>query len=130
MKFIEASLILKFIKFVAVGFTGLAVDFFLTWLLKEKVKINKFVANGIGFMTASSTNYILNRIWTFESVNPDIKGEYIDFILVSIIGLGINSLVLWILIKKFKMNFYLAKFFAIIVTTIWNFIANLLITFS
>jgi len=130
MKFLETSLILKFIKFVAVGFTGLAVDFALTWLLKEKVKINKFVANGIGFMTAASTNYILNRIWTFESENPDIKGEYFDFILVSIVGLGINSLVLWLLIKKFKMNFYLAKLFAIIVTTIWNFIANLLITFS
>ena len=130
MKLLETGLILKFIKFVAVGFTGLAVDFSLTWLLKEKVKINKFVANGIGFMTAASTNYVLNRIWTFESVNPDIKGEYIDFILVSVIGLGINSLVLWLLIKKFKMNFYLAKLFAIIVTTIWNFIANLLITFN
>jgi len=130
MELLEPSLILRFIKFVAVGFTGLAVDFALTWLLKEKIKFNKFVANGIGFMSAASTNYVLNRIWTFESTNPDIKGEYIDFILVSVVGLVINSLVLWLLIKRFKMNFYLAKFFAIIVTTIWNFIANLLITFS
>ena len=124
------NLLIKFIKFGVVGFIGLIIDFSITWLLKEKLKVNKFIANGSGFATAATVNYFINRVWTFQSTNPDVKGEYFSFIIVSVIGLGINSLALWFLIKKFKMNFYLAKLFAIGITTIWNFGANLLFTFA
>jgi len=124
------NIIIKFIKFGFVGFIGLIIDFSITWLLKEKLKLNKFIANGTGFATAASVNYIINRVWTFQSANPDVKGEYFSFIIVSVIGLGINSFVLWFFIKKFKLNFYFAKLIAIGITTIWNFGANLLFTFA
>jgi len=124
------NLLIKFIKFGIVGFVGLVIDFSITWLLKEKLKVNKFIANGFGFITAATVNYFINRIWTFQSKNLDIQTEYFNFIIVSIIGLGINSLVLWFLIKKFNLNFYISKLFAIIITTIWNFGANLLFTFA
>lgn len=119
----------KFVKFCAVGFSGMLVDFGSTWLLKEKLGIQKFVANAIGFMLAASTNYVLNRIWTFESTNPSIATEYTNFIIVSFIGLGINTLALWFLLKKTKGNFYVCKFIAILITTLWNFVANLVYTF-
>lgn len=124
------NLVTKFLKFGIVGFIGLLIDFSITWLLKEKLKVNKFIANGTGFAIAASVNYIINRVWTFQSSNPDVKTEYFSFIIVSVIGLGINSFVLWFFIKKFKMNFYVAKLLAIGVTTIWNFVANLLFTFA
>lgn len=120
----------KFVKFCVVGFSGMAVDFGFTWLCKEKLRIQKYIANAIGFCIAATTNYFLNRIWTFESQNPEVLTEFSNFFIISIIGLGINSLVLWILVSKFKMNFYLAKLIAIIVTTLWNFVANLLYTFN
>ena len=65
-------LLFKFLKFTAVGFAGLIVDFSTTYFLKEIIKINKFIANAIGFIIAASVNYILNRIWTFESNNKNI----------------------------------------------------------
>ena len=88
------------------------------------------MANAIGFTTAASTNYYLNRIWTFESTNPRIGLEYAEFFIISLIGLAINTLILWLLVSKFRMNFYIAKIFAIAVVTVWNFFANLLITFN
>ena len=120
--------ILKFIKFCVVGFSGLLVDFSLTYLLKEKLSVNKFLANSIGFMMAASTNYVLNRIWTFESDNPEILSEYSSFLSIALIGLFINNLLLFLLLKKYK--FYLAKFIAIVLTTIWNFGANYILTFN
>jgi len=126
---LDKLIIYKFIKFGIVGFSGLFVDFGITYLLKEKLKVQKYVANGMGFMCAASSNYILNRIWTFHSQNPNIGLEYGKFILISIIGLAINTLVLWFLVSKFKLNFYLSKLFAIAVVTLWNFIMNFLFTF-
>jgi len=124
------SFLLKFLKFGIVGFSGVFVDFGITYLAKEKLHIQKYVANAIGFSTAASTNYYLNRIWTFESTNPKIGLEYAEFFIISMIGLGINTLILWLLVSKFRMNFYVAKIFAIIVVTIWNFLANAFITFN
>ncbi|HZK71887.1 MAG TPA: GtrA family protein [Clostridia bacterium] len=119
----------KFLKFCIVGFSGMIVDFGTTWLLKEKVKVNKYIANSTGFILAASSNYLFNRFWTFHSVNPRIVYEYGSFILISIVGLAINNLIIFLLNEKMKLNFYLSKLFAVGVVTIWNFFMNYMITF-
>lgn len=129
LQMIDELLPLKFLKFCIVGTSGMIIDFGTTWILKEKVKINKYVANSTGFMLAATSNYLLNRFWTFQSENSHIATEYISFMAISIIGLGINNLVLFLLTEKMKLNFYLSKLFAIGVVTIWNFFMNYLITF-
>ncbi len=128
--FFSKTFLVKFLKFGLVGFSGVFVDFGITYLTKEKLHVPKYLANAIGFTTAASTNYILNRVWTFESSNPEIGWEYTQFFTISLIGLGINTLILWLLVSRFKMNFYLAKVFAIAVVTVWNFLANNYITFN
>ncbi len=127
--FLTEELIKKFVKFGVVGASGVLVDFGFTFLCKELIKIPKYVSNAIGFTIAASTNYLLNRVWTFHSQNPEIAIEYVHFLLVSLIGLGINTLILWILVSKFKKNFYVSKLFAIAVVTVWNFFINLIFTF-
>ena len=123
-------MIFKFIKFSAVGFSGLIIDFGITFFCKEKILLNKYVANTIGFIIAASSNYIFNRIWTFSSNNHEILIEFSTFITISIIGLLINNSILWIAINKMKNNFYFSKMIAIGITTIWNFFANFYITFA
>jgi putative flippase GtrA len=120
----------KFIKFGVVGFSGVFVDFSLTFLCKEKLKIQKYVANAIGFTSAATSNYFLNRIWTFHSKNPEIGLEYGRFLGISLIGLLINTFVIYLLVSKTKTNFYLAKLVAIFIVTIWNFVVNLNYTFA
>lgn len=121
--------IIKFLKFGIVGLSGIAVDFFFTWICKEKLKWNKFLSNSIGFIIAATTNYIFNRIWTFQSNSTDIGREYFSFFGISLIGLALNNLFIYIFHEKLKINFYLAKAFAISLVAIWNFIANYLFTF-
>jgi putative flippase GtrA len=119
----------KFLKFGVVGFSGVFVDFGFTFVCKEWLKIPKYIANAIGFSIAASSNYLFNRIWTFHSTNPKVMMEFSQFFAISLIGLGINTLILWILVSKYKKHFYLSKLFAIGVVTIWNFLANYFITF-
>lgn len=127
---LQQVLIRKFLKFGIVGFSGIFVDFGFTWVFREKVNIHQLVANAIGFITASVSNYYLNRVWTFRSSNPEIAVEFTQFFVISLIGLIINTLILWLILKKMKINFYIAKAFAILVVMIWNFTANLFVTFG
>jgi putative flippase GtrA len=127
---IEPVFILKFLKFCTVGLSGMAIDFGTTWILKEKVKINRFVANTCGFILAASSNYLWNRVWTFESQSNQIGTEYFSFFTIALVGLGINNLVLWFLSDKMKFNFYLSKIIATGVVTMWNFGMNFMFTFA
>ncbi len=52
---------IKFLKFLLVGVSGLIIDFSLTFLCKEKLLFNKYVANSIGFSMAQISNFLLNK---------------------------------------------------------------------
>jgi putative flippase GtrA len=120
----------KLFKFGTVGIAGMAVDYSITFICKEILKIQKYLANATGFATAASFNYYFNRIWTFHSKNEAVLREFSTFIIVSIIGLGINTFFLWIFTGRFKWNFYIAKLFAIGITVFWNFFGNIMFTFG
>jgi Predicted membrane protein len=126
----DNDLIIKFLKFAGVGASGVLVNFGITYLFKEILKWNKYLSSAIGFVFAATSNYILNRIWTFQSLNPEIGTEYAKFFLISLVGMGIDTLTLYILTDKLKWNFYLSKVFAIGVATLWNFFGNFLFTFA
>ena len=62
------------------------------------------------------------------------KWAYLKFILVSLIGLGINNGTLWLTSRLLPdwaadWRFYILWVFAVGVTTLWNFVGNLLFTF-
>ena len=122
--------ILKFLKFSAVGFSGVFVNFGVTWFFKEVCKLNKYLSNILGFIFAATTNYLLNRWWTFQSNNPQVGTEYAKYFLISVVGLGIDTLTVYLLNGKLKWNFYLSKVFAVGAATLWNFFGNLLFTFA
>lgn len=129
-EYLSRTFLVKFIKFGMVGFSGVFVDFGITYVCKEWLKIQKYVANSIGFIIAASSNYFLNRVWTFKSQNPDVATEYTEFFIISLVGLGIANLIVFLIHGKLKYNFYLSKLFAIGMVTIWNFFANYYITFA
>ena len=122
--------LMKFLKFGVVGFSGVLVNFGVTYVCKEWLKWNRYLSNILGFVFASTTNYIPNRLWTFQSANPQIGTEYAKYFAISLVGLGIDTLTVWLLNGKLKLNFYLSKVFAVGVSTLWNFFGNLLFTFA
>ena len=120
----------QFFKFCVVGGTGVVVDFGITFLFKEKLKLNKYIANSLGFMAAASTNYLLNRWWTFRSHDPEVAQQYVQFVGISAIGLILNNIIIYLLNDKARLNFYLSKLIAIGLVTLWNFFMNYYFTFT
>ncbi|WP_205966342.1 GtrA family protein [Parapedobacter sp. SGR-10] len=128
---LDPQLITKFIMFSIVGASGVVVDFSVTWLFKEKVRIHKYIANSLGFIVATISNYLLNRFWTFYTVDAQAKfNEFSKFFFIALIGLAINNAILYLFHEKLKWNFYLSKLVAIGIVSIWNFSFNYLYTFT
>lgn len=124
------ELFIIFLQFSIVGTMGMIIDFGLTYLCKEYLQWQKYIANTVGFSVAVCSNYILNRFWTFNSRNIEIAHEFFLFMVISLIGLGINNFVLWLIHQQIGISFYYAKIAAIGVTVIWNFFGNYYITFQ
>ena len=124
------QIFLKLLKYCIVGFSGMLIDFGLTYLLKEKIKTNKYVASSLGFIAAATSNFYFNKFWTFQDISENISVEFVSFLTIGLLGLIINNAVIYLLTERYKNNFYLSKFVAIVTVTFWNFIMNYLFTFN
>jgi len=124
------TLFFKFLKFGTVGVSGMIVDFGITFLFKEKFRFNKYFSNSCGFLAAASSNFILNRLWTFQSDDPAVAFQYIKFLSLSIIGVLLSNIIIYLLHERLKWNFYFSKLISIGVVLFWNFLASYLITFN
>lgn len=122
-------ILFKLLRFCVVGASGMVVDFGVTWLCKEKLHWNKYLSNSLGFVIAATNNYLWNRLWTFASQSPEVVREYSSFLLISLIGLGLNNLIIYLLHGKLHLNFYWSKLVAIGCVTLWNFGMNYVFTF-
>ena len=125
---IDQILIEKIFKFAVVGFSAFVVDFSTLYIFKEKVKVNKYVANTIAFVVSASFNFALNRAWSFSSQDPNITAQALKFAVSMSIGFLIATGFIYLFSDKLKFNFYLSKLLAISIAMIWNFgMANLVI---
>ena len=136
----------RFLKFAIVGALGALIDFAILNVLVLVAGFLPVVANGISFSAAVVQNFLLNRWWTFpESQLHNTRRQMAKFTLVSVAGLGINTIVFqfvdlsmrayWIewlsdpdLGATISYNF--AKLFSIGVVLFWNFSANRLWTYK
>lgn len=116
-------------KFGIVGIIGTFVDIGFTWFFKEKVKLNKYIANGCGFSLAVINNYLLNRYWTFTGDNQDWKAEFGRFVIFSVIGLALSTLFIRLFNDKMGIKFYYAKVLSIGCVFFWNFFINYFFNF-
>jgi len=120
----------KFLKFAVVGFSGIFVDFGVTYILKEKLSIHKYIANSIGFMMATISNYLLNRYWTFNTGQSAQFTQFGKFFGIAVVGLVLNNVLIYLFNDKLKINFYVSKAFAVAIVSVWNFFGNYLYTFA
>lgn len=129
MDIFQMPLLQKAIKFGTVGLSGMCIDFFITWLCKEKIRLNKYIANSAGFFIAVLNNFFLNYVWTFKGANSSIPNALGLFVLFALIGLVLNNFLVYLFTDVGSLNFYIAKALAIMGVFFWNFTANYIFNF-
>lgn len=122
----------QFIKFSVVGVSGTIIDYGVLNLLVLVFHLNVYFSSAVSFSLAVVNNFFWNKYWTFRVSNLTGRPYYqfFQFLSVSVVGLGLNLLIMYLLIHFFNLWYNWAKAFAIIVVLFWNFIANKFWTFK
>ncbi len=116
----------QLLKFGIVGVIAFAIDYGIMVILTEIFKIPVLISAAISFTISVIFNYIASVKWVFD-VDKEKNSkttELVVFIVLSIVGLGINELIMWIMDKKFGIYYMISKIFATAVVMCYNFITR------
>jgi len=121
-------------RFYTVGASGLLVNYLASILLADTI-INFWYIHAtlIGIILSMSSNFILNKIWTFEDRNFEVKKtltQYGKFIGFSSLGALIQLGMVYILVDSYEFVYSLALILAVITASFSNFILNKKWTFK
>lgn len=125
----------QFLKFCTVGFLGLIVDTAVLIGFVELAHLDPRGAAVFAFLCAVSSNYVLNRLWTFDTARTTrVAISYVWFVVVCIAGLCVRLGVMHLLIEFYNMGlgyrYVLASIIGIFVATVFNFVGTKFIAFS
>ena len=93
------KLIQQILKFGVVGFLCFFIDYGIMVALTELCGIPSVISSGISFSVSVIVNYILSITMVFDADKDANKvKQFVVFLILSIIGLGINQLIMLSLI--------------------------------
>jgi putative flippase GtrA len=119
---------MQIIRFGMVGFLCFFIDYGLMLGLTELAGINYLISSAISFTVSVIVNYLLSMKFVFEVRKRDNRAkEFILFVFLSIIGLGINQLVMWVCVEKIGIIYQISKIGATAIVMVYNFISRKLI---
>ncbi len=129
MSAFQLSLFQKLLNFAIVAASGLCIDFSITWLCREKLRFNQYVANAAGFSIAACSKFLLNDTWTFKGVSGNTVAAFGSFVFIALLGLILNTGAVYLCHELVKVEFYRSKLMAVVLMFLWNLGANYLVTF-
>lgn len=122
------KLLAQIVKFGFVGGTAFIIDYGALFILTEFLGVHYLISGTISFALSVIYNYILSVKWVFDTKNnKDKKREFIIFLILSIIGLGINQVIMWLAVEKFHIYYMVSKIAATVVVMIYNFVTRKMI---
>jgi putative flippase GtrA len=114
-------------QFCAVGALGYVINLGVYTVLLH-AGLHYLVAATGSFFVAVTSNYVLNRIWTFRDRRAGVAAQGMRFLVVSLASLGANLLLLHVLITL-ALGKLVGQAVAIVLVTPLNFVGNKLWSF-
>ena len=122
------NLIKQIMRFGVVGVISFLVDYGILYVLTEKANIYYLLSAGISFTVSVVINYLLSMSWVFKSnKKKGKKEEFIIFIVLSLGGLLLNQVMMYVFVDYMNVYYLLAKIVATAIVMIYNFTSRKLI---
>ena len=119
------KLFAQLMKFGVVGFIAFLIDYGLLAFCTEILHINYLVSATIGFTVSVVFNYLASMRYVFtHKEEMSRRREFIIFVVLSIVGLVINNVILWVGVELLHVHYLIVKIFATAVVMVWNFVTR------
>ena len=118
------KLVKQIIKFGIVGASAFLIDYSILYILTEVFGIYYLYSSVISFSVSVIFNYILSIKWVFDVSKKQTIKEFSTFIILSIIGLIINQLIMYIMVEKVSIWYMFSKIVSTIIVMVYNFITR------
>lgn len=123
--FIKKNLLMQIIKFGFVGGSAFLIDAGLLFVLTDIFSIHYLISGLISFSVSVIYNYILSVVWVFDTDKGKNKStEFIVFIILSIIGLGLNQILMFVFVDLIHIYYMLSKIVVTFIVMVYNFITR------
>ncbi|MFM8659420.1 MAG: glycosyltransferase [Candidatus Nitrosotenuis sp.] len=121
-------------RFYSIGAVGLAINYAVSSLFTDVVSNLWYLhATIIGIAVSMSSNFVLNKIWTFEdrSFEPKHAGiQYAKFMGLSSLGALAQLGMVYVLVDHYKVDYPIALVLAVAASALSNFLLNKKLTFK
>ena len=119
------KLIAQFMKFGVVGIIAFLIDYGLMVALTEFFGVPYLISNTVSFIVSVIFNYVASMRYVFER-RDDLsrRREFIIFVVLSIIGLILNDVLMWLFVSIWFIDYRIAKFIVTFLVAIWNFVTR------
>jgi putative flippase GtrA len=119
------KLIAQFAKFGVVGGIAFVIDYGLMVLLTELCGVNYLLSATFSFTVSVIFNYVASMRYVFSHKEGMSKRrEFIVFVVLSVIGLGINDVLMWAGTGLLGVSYLITKLVATVIVSLWNFITR------
>lgn len=119
------KLIEQIMKFGVVGIIAFVIDFGVMVFLTEVFGIDPVISATVSFIISVIFNYAASMRYVFSHREGMSRTrEFVIFVVLSAIGLGINDLLIWAGTDLATFDYRLVKIFATAVVMVWNFVTR------
>lgn len=118
------KLMKQILKFGVVGGGAFLIDYSILYVLTEFVGIHYLISSVISFIISLIFNYILSIYWVFDVTKKQTTKEIFIFVILSVIGLGINQVVMYVGSDLLHIHYMITKLVATFIVMVWNFVTR------
>jgi len=123
-EFLHSKLFKQLFRFGIVGGLAFLIDSGVLFVLTEYLNVYYLVSSVISFIVSLIFNYILSIFWVFDVKKKQTINEISLFVILSVIGLGINQLIYWLCVEFLAIHYLVSKIGATAVVMVYNFITR------
>src|SRR5436190_8015419 len=120
---------MQFFFYLIVGGLSFFVDIG-AFVAMRAIEVPVIAASISSFILATAGNYLLSILLGFERGRFRRHMEMLRFLAVVLVGLGLNTLLVWFFVYPLSMHPTVAKIVAVPIVLVWNYLGRRLLVFG
>ena len=118
------KLVKQIFRFTLIGGIAFLIDSTILFILTDYVGVHYLISSMISYTVSVIFNYIMSILWVFDVNKKQTRRDIVIFFILSLIGLGINQLIMYISVDLMNIYYMISKVISTALVMVYNFITR------